>query len=108
MFDLTNKIPQAGVYLLLRPDDLDALFVRVIAKIREDDATARREASVDEFGTRQDACDFLKVSLPTFHSLVNQGLIRTKKIGRKTLVDMNDLRRAVTDGRIVRYKHGRK
>lgn len=100
-----NQTPQAGVYLLLRPEDLNELFARVVAKIREDDAIARHEASVEEYGTRQDACDFLKVSLPTLHSLMNKGLVHFKKIGRKTLVDMNDLRRAVSDGRIVRYQH---
>lgn len=97
----------SGTFLIVRPEDLNTICAQVVAKIREDDATARREASVEEWGTRADACDYLKISFPTFHSLVHQGLVKTKKVGRKTLVDMNDLRKAVADGRIVRYKHGR-
>ena len=97
------------MYLLLRPEDLEAIAFRLVAKIREDDAVRRREESVEEYGTRADACDFLKVSFPTFHALVNQGLVKVKKVGRKTLVDMADLKRAVADGRIVKYQHkGRK
>lgn len=93
-----------GTFLLVRAEDLEAIALRLVARIREDDAARRREESIEEYGTRADACDFLKISFPTFHSLVNQGLIKTKKVGRKTLVDMNDLRRAVSEGRIVRYK----
>ena len=105
----TNEIPHAGLYLILRPEDLDALFARVVAKVREDDAVRRREESIEEYGTRADACDFLKISFPTLHGLINQGLVKIKKVGRKTLVDMADLRRAVADGRIVKYQHkGRK
>ena len=108
--DYSNQIPHAGVYLILRPEDLDALFVRVVAKVREDDAVRMRAESVEEYGTRADACDFLKISFPTLHGLINQGLVKIKKVGRKTLVDMADLRRAVADGRIVKYQHkgGRK
>lgn len=107
--ELSNKIPHTGVYLILRPEDLEELFARVIAKVREDDAVRRREESVEEYGTRADACDFLKVSFPTLHALINHGLVKIKKVGRKTLVDMADLRRAVADGRIVKYQHkGRK
>ena len=108
MVNTNEHFKHEGFYLILRPDDLDVICARVVAKIREDDAVARREAETEQWGTRADACDFLKISFPTFHNLANQGLIKTKKIGRKTLVDMGDLRRAVADGRIVKYQHGRK
>ena len=104
-----NYIPNSGTFLVLRADDLDALALRLVAKVREDDAVRRREESIEEYGTRADACDFLKISFPTLHGLINQGLVKIKKVGRKTLVDMADLRRAVADGRIVKYQHkGRK
>lgn len=103
-----DDFQQKGMFLILRPDDLETICARVVAKIREDDATARRDADNDQWGTRADACEFLKVSFPTLHSLINQGLVKTRKVGRKTLVDLGNLRRAVADGRIVRYKHGRK
>lgn len=108
--ELSNQIPHAGVYLILRPEDLDALFARVVAKVREDDAVRMRAESVEEYGTRADACDFLKVSLPTLHALMNQGLVKFKKVGRKTIINLTDLKRAVADGRIVKYQHkgGRK
>ena len=104
-----NYIPNSGTFLVLRADDLDALALRLVAKVREDDAVRRREERIEEYGTRADACDFLKISFPTLHGLINQGLVKIKKVGRKTLVDMADLRRAVADGRIVKYQHkGRK
>lgn len=58
-------------------------------------------------GTRQEVCDFLKISKPTFHSLANKGAFRITKIGRRTLVDMSDLRAKVESGEISRYKHSR-
>lgn len=104
-----NYIPNSGTFLVLRANDLDALALRLVAIVREDDAVRRREESIEEYGTRADACDFLKISFPTLHGLINQGLVKIKKVGRKTLVDMADLRRAVADGRIVKYQHkGRK
>lgn len=104
-----NYIPNSGTFLVLRANDLDALALRLVAIVREDDAVRRREESIEEYGTRADACDFLKISFPTLHGLINQGLVKIKKVGRKTLVDMTDQRRAVADGRIVKYQHkGRK
>lgn len=104
-----NYIPNSGTFLVLRANDLDALALRLVAIVREDDAVRRREESIEEYGTRADACDYLKISFPTLHGLINQGLVKIKKVGRKTLVDMTDLRRAVADGRIVKYQHkGRK
>ena len=68
----------------------------------------RMYAHVEEppkFYTRQECCSILRCSLPTFHSLVNKGLIPISKVGRKTLIPANEFDRIVASGELARYKH---
>ena len=55
--------------------------------------------------TRQECCAILRCSLPTFHSIVNRGLIQVTKVGRKTLVDAEEFDKLVASGELARYKH---
>lgn len=55
--------------------------------------------------TRQECCAILRCSLPTFHGLVNRGLIRITKVGRKTLVDAAEFDKLVASGELAKYKH---
>ena len=58
---------------------------------------------LDEWGSRNDACNLLKCSLPTLHSYMKAGIIDYRKAGRKTLVNMSDARRKLESGELARY-----
>lgn len=54
--------------------------------------------------TRDEVCSILKISRPTFHSLVNKGEIEIIKVGKRTLVDANRLDVLVASGMIQKYR----
>lgn len=58
-----------------------------------------------EYLTRNQVCQMLHISKPTFHCWVNTGLLETHKVGSRTLVKKADLQRKIEAGEIVRYKH---
>lgn len=55
--------------------------------------------------TRQECCQILRCSLPTFHALANRGLIPIRKVGRKTLIPAAEFDKIVASGELARYKH---
>lgn len=94
------------------PMNPDEESIRII--IREEVTKAVSEAFADEqkknnaapeLLTRDEVCRLLKISKPTFHALVNRGLINPVKIGSRTLVREDVLRQKIESGEIRRYKH---
>lgn len=59
--------------------------------------------SADEWGTRQEAANIVKCSLPTIHGMMNQGCIIFRKCGRKTVINLTDLRHKLGDGTLAKY-----
>ena len=55
--------------------------------------------------TRQECCQILRCSLPTFHALANKGLIPIRKVGRKTLIPATEFDTIVASGELAKYKH---
>ena len=60
-----------------------------------------------EWGSRHDASIIVGVSLPTIHALIGQGLIVARKVGRRTLINLTDLREKLASGEICKYKHSK-
>ena len=61
-------------------------------------------SSGPEWGTRQQAADLATTSLPTLHGLIREGLVETTKIGRRTSVNLSDLRAKLESGELAKYK----
>ena len=57
-----------------------------------------------EWGTRQQAATLATISLPTLHALVREGLVLTTKIGRRTSVNLTDLRSKLVSGELAKYR----
>ena len=105
MIDAIHK-QSAVIYVQMTEADLEKFGLALIAKAREDYANQQKEATVEEWGSRLDACKYLGgISLPTLHKMIGAGEIRTRKAGRRTLIDMGKLRRDFDAGRIGSYKH---
>ena len=62
-----------------------AMMETILAKMETMDKVARQPL------TRQEAADFLGISLPTLHVLVNEGKIRPIKVGRRTMFDLAEI-----------------
>ena len=75
--------------------------------VRDELAQQQQAESIpaQDLKSRQEVCDYLHISHPTFHAFVNKGLITPVKIGRKTFCDMNEIRQLVDAGRLGKYKH---
>ena len=60
--------------------------------------------AVPEWGSRHDAAVIVGVSLPTIHALIGQGLVEARKVGRRTLINLSDLREKLENGTLGKYK----
>ena len=80
---------------------LQRLLNDAVAKLT--DARGRGAESAQELISRADACNYLKVSLPTLHRFINDGLIEPVKCGRRTLIDLAEIRRKAADGTLSKY-----
>lgn len=58
----------------------------------------------DEWGSRQEAADVIRCSLPTLHGLISSGLVQTTKVGRRTICNLSDLRRKLETGEVSKYR----
>lgn len=57
-----------------------------------------------EWGSRKDAAAIAGISLPTVHALIKQGIIISRKLGRRTLINLTDLREKLANGGVSKYK----
>ena len=96
--------PQRGNILYqLTQEELETYGKAVAQELWEKMNTPTTEAA--KHYTRQECCQILRCSLPTFHALVNKGLIPVLKVGRKTLVPATEFDKIVASGQLARYNH---
>ena len=102
---MTSKLsPEHGTVLYqLTQEDLLAFGERIFQSLWEQVSTKAEKN--ERYYTRQECCEILRCSKPTFHSLVNKGLIPVTKVGRKTLVSADVFDRIVASGELRKYKH---
>lgn len=68
---------------------------------------AKMSAPTEDAGkhyTRQECCQILRCSMPTFHALANKGLIPIRKVGRKTLIPAAEFDSIVASGMLAKFK----
>lgn len=80
----------------------------VIAETMSETKKVEPEQKEVRMYTREQASEKAHISLTTFHSLVNQGLIPIVKVGRRTLVNAEEFDGLLATGTICRYKHARR
>lgn len=89
-----------------------AIAAAVVKALREDGlsytATSvpqhqEKEPQGADWGTREDACRILHCSFPTIHAYMRQGAVIYRKVGRKTLIDLPDLRKKLEAGELAKY-----
>ena len=73
--------------------------VRALQEHKLQPGTATLPATI-EWGSRQDAAEIAGISLPTLHALIGQGLVEARKVGRRTLINLSDLREKLASGEI--------
>lgn len=75
--------------------------------IREEvmNALGKIPDSTKKYYTRTEVADLLRVSLPTIHRLMNDGMLQGCKVGGRTLFDAESVDGAVREKKIFRYQH---
>lgn len=81
---------------VLRPIIVDAVKEAVPKELQKKDK---------QYYTRKQVCEMLHISVPTFYSYVDKGLLKKVKIEGKTLVEVEEFERAMATKELVRYKH---
>lgn len=97
---------QTSIVCTISPEQLESMISAAVIKAlgTMTPPTPAKEPE-DEWGSRQEGANVVRCSLPTLHGLISQGLVETRKLGRKTLINLTDLRRKVASGEIRKYKH---
>lgn len=97
---------QTSIVCTISPEQLESMIsCAVIKALGTMTPPAPAKEPEDEWGSRQEGADLIRCSLPTLHGLINQGLLETRKLGRKTLINLSDLRRKLEGGEIRKYRH---
>ena len=85
----------------------DLLRPLIVSAVKEAMPSQEQTEEV-KYYTVQQVCDILHITIPTFYSYVNQGLIKTEKISSRTLVRQDELNTAVTKKVVERYRHNKR
>lgn len=56
---------------------------------------------------RKQLCELFKVSLPTVHTWINNGVLECSKIGGRTLFDVDKIDALIGVNKVVKYRHGK-
>lgn len=97
---------QTSIVCTISPEQLESMISAAVIKAMGNvTPPAPAKEPEDEWGSRQEGADLIRCSLPTLHGLISQGLVQTSKVGRRTLINLSDLRRKVKSGEIRKYKH---
>lgn len=80
------------------------LLAVVTKAVRDALDNAQPKHEEPRYYTRDEVCSILKISRPTFHSLVNKGEIKVIKVGKRTLIDANRLDTLIAGGMIQKYR----
>lgn len=86
---------------------IDALSARIAEEVccRLDQRLATLEESrKPHFLTRREAANFLKISLPTLHKMINEGRLHPLAIGGRRLFSQADLMAAMEAGTVRKYQ----
>jgi len=59
-----------------------------------------------EYFTRREVCDRLKISLGTLHSYTKEGFLKGYKIGGRVLYRQDEIEQSLLDIQVIKYKHG--
>lgn len=96
--------PVSGTILPISPDDLDERIYQAVRRALQESKPLENPNPVPEWGSRHDATVIAGISLPTLHALISQGLVVARKVGRRTLINLSDLREKLASGEISRYR----
>ena len=84
---------QTAIVCTISPEQLERLISAAVLKAMENvTPPAPAKEPEDEWGSRQEAADVIRCSLPTLHGLISSGLVQTTKVGRRTICNLSDLR----------------
>ena len=86
--------------IVLTPEQLKQLIRETISEVLD----RTPQATQQEYFTREEASELLKVSLPTIDKYSKQGLIRSQRIGGRILFHADDIRGALQSIDELKYK----
>ena len=81
------------------------IFKPIIAEVIAEAGTVTPPKTEKRYYTREEVCKLIHIGTTTFYRMANKGLIVTKKIGNRTLVDADELDEAIETRQVYRYKH---
>ena len=104
----SNTPPVMGTVYQIAADDLAALIYDACRQALQEARPPQEQTPAPEWGSRHDAAVLVGVSLPTIHALISQGLIEAQKCGRRTLINLGDLRAKLASGALSKYRKPQK
>lgn len=107
-----NKLAEGAMYLLTgeaREALVKEVAESVVSALNEAKGFGiipnhQTETAPDQWGSRLEAAELLKCSLPTIHVLMREGGLVFQKVGRSTVINLSDTRRKLEAGELGKYK----
>lgn len=78
----------------------------VVKQMAETSETIRREEEKKKprYYTRDEVCEMLRISKPTYHAMAGKGAFGITHAGRKVLIDADRFDRDLADGKLGKYR----
>ena len=84
--------------------DAEPLFKKWISEVLLTDPPLPVKSEPDRFLTRQDACEILRISLPTLSKYSKLKIIKAQKIGNRILYSPESVQNACQELQSAKYK----
>ena len=95
-----NSITIADLLERRISEEVTSQVERMRADLEEDIARRIGEVkSPSPLMSRREACEYLGVSFPTLHAMMNSGALRYEKVGRATRFHRSDVEKVLKGGR---------
>lgn len=78
----------------------------VVKQMTENSEIVKREEEKKKprYYSREEVCEMLKISKPTYHAMAGKGAFTVTYAGRKVLIDADRFDRDLADGKLGKYR----
>jgi len=87
-------------FIQITPENFLSMLGKAVS-----DAVEAVKPKERKYLSRHQVAELFKVTLPTIHQWINEGKLKSYKIGGRTLFDAAEVEQAATVKQIFRYKH---
>lgn len=91
----------------LSTDELKEIIIQSLSQvIQKENAVKSINSDEDEFLTRAEVAQLLKITLPTLHDWTKRGIVISYKIGKRVLYRVSEVKEAIHQTKFLKFRKG--